>query len=392
MQTEPNSRRTTVVATMALALGSISCSDGGDPMTPRWAGTLDTISGVEIVMNPETPLLDAADRPEAREVWRTTDTGAEGYWASPNRIAVGHGLVYVLDPGAAYVYSVDRQTGEGVGTMGGEGDGPGELQRPFDIGVLGDRVLIGNSGGPRIDLFSSDGSYDRSLRIDFLPFGMEVTGDGRLMLTGLEQGSGITRLLDLDGKTTPYEAPDSSLVVAELDYDSCPRWGTGPSGLFRAYCRLLAFQQLSAVDGLTREVRVAGSPVRATDAELRYMEQQLREMVAETNLSAAEADRFINGRLEEARVKAVYAGIRGDPVTHRIYVLEQTPEVLGGGHASLNVFDRGGRYLARISFDSRWRDFRVVDDRVLALTEDPDLGIVSLVAYDLTWPDVRTAS
>lgn len=380
-------RRRLAVALLAPTLASTACSDAGTTSTAQWTGTRDTIAGVEIVTNPGTPLLGDGRRPEPREIWRATDTGAEGYWASPNRITVSDDRVYVLDRQVSNVYAVDAETGEDAGRIGGEGAGPGELQRPFGVDVVDEFLAVGNSGGPRIDLFALDGRYERSLRVDFLPFGMEVTRDGRLMLTGLEQGTGIVRLLDLDGTVTPYEPPDSSLVAVDIDYGRCQRWGAGPEGLLRAFCRRLAFQQLSATDGLLREVHADRPPVRATEDELDRMKRQLRQMVAEANLPAAQADRFVEERLEEARIKAVYAGIRGDPATGRIYVLEQTPAVLGGGPASLNVFDRQGRYLARIPFDLFWRDFRVLDDRVFALTEDLELGTRSLIAYDL---DVST--
>lgn len=92
---------------------------------------------------------------------------------------------------------------------------------------------------------------------------------------------------------------------------------------------------------------------------------------------------FIERMLERARVKAVYSAYRVDAATGYIYVLDQTPADLGDDVATLHVLDSAGRYLAKLSFDRRWRTFEVADDRIYALEVEPATGLTALVAYEI---------
>lgn len=243
MGTEPSSggiiggARLTVLANTVVV--AAACGRG-DSAAATWTGTRDTIAGVEVVRNPAGPPGDAEAR--LRQLWRAADTGPERIWEDPGHLALGNGRIYVLDARAHRVYVLDSATGEDLGSFGGKGGGPGELQRPFGIGVLDDRVVIGNGGGPRIDLFevSAAGAgdavpvvYDRSVRIDFLPFTLETLPDGRLWLTGFSGRGGLRRLLALDGTSEPYEPPDTSVLDPGLTFEDCAQWSATANRLVR---------------------------------------------------------------------------------------------------------------------------------------------------------------
>lgn len=383
-----------------VVVGTAACGEMGSGET-RWTGTWDTIAGTEVVRNPAEPLLvSATTDPDVavgagvsvRERWRAVDTGPEGLWADPTAVAVGGGRVFVLDGQANRVYALDAETGTDLGVIGREGEGPAELKRSFGVGVVEGRLLVGDVGVPGLEIFSLDGAHEASYRTtDFLPFGFDALFDGHVMLRGLAGGSEARRIanlaVDLDTDPQPFEPPDSSVVDSEIVFGDCPRWGAGTSGVLRVFCRRLAFQQLTTAGELVREVHVDRPPVLASGAELAAFERQVRQMVAQANLPADQAEAFVEERIEVARVKAVYDRIRADRTTGHVFVLEQNPANLGGGGpAVLHVLDADGRYLARLDFQSPWVDFQIDGRRLYALTEDPGTGLVHLAAYELVIP------
>lgn len=267
---------------------------------------------------------------------------------------LGDGRVVVGNGGASEVLVFDGG-GRLLGRLGGEGDGPGEYRSlAWVTATGGDTLLTYDSRLRRISILTGAGEIVGS-------FSPEPTGDAffpEFLGTFADgEGGGIERLVGPDGVVAPFEAPDTSVVEPELSFGACPRWGGGLAGLLRANCRHLAFQQLTPEGDLVREVSVDRPPVLATDAELDQFEKRLSEMVGKAQMPAAEADRFISNQLEIARVKAVFQTIRADPATGSVYVLEETPFVLGGGPATLHAFGPGGRYLATVPSTFHGRTF-----------------------------------
>jgi hypothetical protein len=384
-----NAARLIALATTAVA--TAACGQG-DAASPTWAGTLDTIAGVEVVRNPGAgPAADAEAK--LRPLWHATDTGPDGVWENPSRLAVGGGRVYVLDAQAHRVYVLDATSGDDLGSFGGEGGGPGELQRPFGIGVLGDRVVVGNNGGPRLDLFEvvaagaggGPVAYERSIRIDFLPFRLEPLPDGRLWLTGLEGREGVTWLLALDGTSEPFASPDTSVVDPEFSFEGCGDWSASADGLVRGCPKRFAFQELTLAGRVVREVTVDRPPVLASQAELDSLETTMRQSIGEVGMSATQEIQIIERMLERARVKAVYPVFRADTTTGHLYVLDETPAP-GHGTGTLQVFDAERRHVAFHTLTESWQTFEVSAGRVYALVKDPDTGLAALAAYEVVLP------
>lgn len=375
--------RAALVAALPMTVGAWGCD--APPEGTTWQGTRDTVGPVEVVRNPAAPLLEAS-AVAVHELWRTSGEASGELWERPSVVEIGDGRVYVLDAQAHRVHVLDAGTGEPLFAFGAEGDGPGEFRRPFGIEAVGDVIAVGDGAGPGVELFSPDGEYRRSLRLEFLPFLLEGLPDGRLWVTGLGAGTAITRTLRLDGETAPWGAPDTSLIDPGLVFDDCPRWGGDREGLVRGHCRRLAFQRLGAGGEPLGEVHTDRPPAMASPAELDTIERRMRRMVGRARMPPAEAERFVEERLEESRVKAVYVKARSDLETGLTFIQEQPPPILGGGTATLHAFTPDGRYLASLPFDRAWPDFAVRDGRVYALAEDPYTGLVELVAIRLELP------
>lgn len=377
----PAGRAAGVAVLLAAASTAVGCGDPG----VRWEGSRDTLGGVTVVRNPDTPLV-SADSVEVRVLWRQDGAGSDRPWERPRWLAASGDRVHVLDTQAHRVHVLDAPTGEQILEFGAEGDGPGEFRRPFGIEIVGDGIAVGNGAGPSVEIYGPDGRHHDRIRLGFLPMLLENLGEGRLWATGLGAGGPTTATLSPGEGTVPWETRDTSVVDPALAFEACPRWGSSRRGLLRAHCRRLAFQRTDGSGEVVAEVHVDRPPVLATEAELDSVEARVRRMTARAGMSAEEARSFVRQRVEEAEIEPVYARIRGDRATNRVYVQEQGPATLEPEPARLHVFAPEGRYLTEIAFDRPWVDFTVLDGRLYSLEEDPTTGLVTLVARRVTVP------
>jgi hypothetical protein len=108
---------------------------------------------------PEDPFAGPAWFTEGPEVRIGAVDDAEYSFSTVATMALGpDGYLYSLHRGEG---SARRWTmgGEPAGTVGREGDGPGEFQRPGRIGFFGDTLWIMDSYAYRVSLFELDGTY-----------------------------------------------------------------------------------------------------------------------------------------------------------------------------------------------------------------------------------------
>ncbi len=125
--------------------------------------------------------LPAEDRPLAadfEEVFRIGSFEGEE-WESFGEIAGtafdAAGNLYVFDRQAARITVVDSR-GRFVRTIGGPGEGPGELRMPFAFDAMRDgRVVVSDLGHRAYQLFGADGGFERMV-------GMGAEGGGVLRL------------------------------------------------------------------------------------------------------------------------------------------------------------------------------------------------------------------
>ncbi len=116
--------------------------------------------------------------PRFEELHRVGSLSGEDWeqFGSIRRVAFdGAGQLYVFDEQAQYIFVVGPG-GELRRTLGGPGEGPGELRIPAGLAVMRDgRVVILDIGYPGYHLFKADGEYERRV-------GLPVSGR-RMMQT-----------------------------------------------------------------------------------------------------------------------------------------------------------------------------------------------------------------
>jgi DNA-binding beta-propeller fold protein YncE len=134
------------------------------------------------------------------------------------------GRLYVADAYQGQVVVVDRGSGAIVSRIGAFGDQPGELRVPSDLLIDGaGRLVVANTDGARLDLFSLDGAPD----VDTV-----IPARARLSVAQLDRASPpglVDVVLSVPGYRAADAAPDSLRVggqpaalleVGEFDGDS----------------------------------------------------------------------------------------------------------------------------------------------------------------------------
>ncbi|MFD1786188.1 peptidyl-alpha-hydroxyglycine alpha-amidating lyase family protein [Sphingomonas floccifaciens] len=118
----------------------------------------------------------------------------------PADVAVApNGDIFVADGESANTRIVKfSKDGTFVKSWGTKGDGPGQLMTPHSITFdTQGRLLVGNRGNKRIEIFDRDGGYRGQIATGVTPYGLFVTRDGTLYVADGIKPVGSISVLDL---------------------------------------------------------------------------------------------------------------------------------------------------------------------------------------------------
>jgi Mg-chelatase subunit ChlD len=122
---------------------------------------------------------------------------AAGYLRRPDGVAAGDdGTVFVVDNVRAMVHVF--RNGAWIGAWGGPGSELGQLGDPHGIALLGDRVLVADTGNRRVQVFERDGRPVTTWDAVGTPWDVAVTGDEMVLVT--DQSGDQVIILDRDGR------------------------------------------------------------------------------------------------------------------------------------------------------------------------------------------------
>ena len=385
-------RRRVSPITVAMLIPALAACAAGDSGARTWAGTRDTVAGVEIVRNPAAPLLtDGAV--VAIDLWAVdgnVETADAPVWERPSAVRASGGSVYVFDRMAGRVYRYSATDGTLLNTMGRKGGGPGEVAEPIAFAVRAGEIVIAD-GAAEMEVFDSVGMHIRSIRPNGMVFDVFPLDPDRLLFH-LAQFTGASRwaILGPDGARRSLDPPDWT-TAAPQDVPDCIRDATGGPMILRAHCSMLRVQFIRDDGTPEREITVDRAPEYSTEAELEAFADQARRDLSRLGAPPEQVERAIRDLAEQRRVKQIFAGVRRDSGTGHTWVWEQRSEHFGGGPATLHLFDDTGVYLARVTFDRPWYDFDVAGYRIYALERDPETDLATLVAYRVPVPSVEIA-
>ncbi len=385
----------------ALPLALNGC--GPEPLEfPDWV--VPVAEGTRIVEHPAVPIEERAERIELVEDLVISERGEDPnyiFYRPRQVVADPSGRMFVLDAGNSRVQVFDPD-GEYIRTLGREGQGPGELSRPFGIAIAGDHLVVHDFSNGRFVVWSLEGEYIHDRRFE--------EGRGPSGLIGLESGL----LLGRDTVRQPSEESREFSLQRELAIFSqeaeivrrlqrFPRFkpvaiqrampGGGvmtvstsapsPATVFAStpdgdvYSGFTAEYQLFAFDesGTARwALRVPWERSPFTQADIDETVADLREAIEDVDVSEIEwPERY--PAIEDLEVDG-----RG-----RLYVFPQF-KAEDGDERPVDVYSRDGEHLFSGWIPRKLWDF-ALDDFVYGRSTDEETGEVRVVRYRLIWPD-----
>jgi hypothetical protein len=147
-----------VVVVTLTAFLAVSCVKDKSP----WRGTIEEVNGVTIVRNPEKPVYEGSLFATEEEL-SIGDKEAGGTYAFSDishLTADDQGRIYALDRKESHVKVFDAE-GRYVRTIGRPGQGPGDLNEPIFVYFLRNELLV--TQYERLSFFSPDGDLLRTV-------------------------------------------------------------------------------------------------------------------------------------------------------------------------------------------------------------------------------------
>lgn len=145
------------VVTVAAFLAAFCAKDKNS-----WRGTVEEVNGVTIVRNPEEPVYEGSLFATEEELSIGDEEGSDTYAFSDisHLTADDRGRIYALDRKESHVKVFDAE-GRYLRTIGRPGQGPGDLNEPIFVYFLRNELLI--TQYERLSFFSPDGDLLRTV-------------------------------------------------------------------------------------------------------------------------------------------------------------------------------------------------------------------------------------
>ena len=150
------------IVVLALTLGSARSEA---PQGPTWQGKMEKKEGLTIASNPKSSLfrLDALSLKEDLSIG-TAQGGKDYTFFHAASIEVDDGgNIYVMDQGDACI-KVYAENGKYLRSIGRKGQGPGELQNPNTIHLIGNNRLVFEDFYRGLNIFTREGKF-----LNFMP-------------------------------------------------------------------------------------------------------------------------------------------------------------------------------------------------------------------------------
>ena len=148
----------------------------------EWKGRIETENGVKVVKNPSDPLYGEIKLKIEEDLVLGSEKDENYLFYRVWDIAVNdRGDIYVLDSGKYRIQKYDKD-GRFLQTIGRQGQGPGEFERPVGL-YLDKKGNINVLGYPKIYLFNHKGEFIKTLITSFFVTNIVPDGEGNLIAT-----------------------------------------------------------------------------------------------------------------------------------------------------------------------------------------------------------------
>ncbi len=229
-QPPTNRRLSAILLCLVVQLAESGCSEAPGRPNFSWQGEMTVAGSTWITTNSSNPLV-ASDELDVSEIWQFADD--LDAWEQPHRLVVANERAYVLDVMARRVHVV-TPSGDRAPSIGKPGRGPGELERPFGVAVVGDLLAVGDGAKGALEVFHrSNGHYVQTIRTSKVR-GLDIFAHrGGVAVLGLGR-----EWYALDGSSSRAFATPASwrLPVPTDDPTTCGRIRPNADLIFRWSC------------------------------------------------------------------------------------------------------------------------------------------------------------
>ena len=367
---------------VSFALLSLGCQT--DHAVAAWHGTAELRDSVWVVTNPDAPVFDST------QVRLTPEWDVELLpdsivgWESPGNVRLLHGVAYVLDLPAHRVAAFDT-LGRRIVVFGREGAGPGEMNAPTDLFVIGDAIGVGDGRLGRAMLYDKSGHYLRSLPIPQMSSVLPA-GDSTILVQYFQPGEAGWRLVNGDSAREIGPLSQRGVPYAQRDA-GCMGDGTKRLILLAATCNRPSVMFFSPSMQLARVVSIDRPEQHATDEQIEQLKAFMEEKLSKTPMAPDARAGMVEMVLKENTVRKDVHGIAADSAGGLVALWSQIGTEYGGGNAWLDVLSLSGVYLARFALPRSLKAFDLDDGRLVTLAEDSLTGTVTLRSARIQLPD-----
>jgi hypothetical protein len=175
--------------TLTLVLALAGCGTRPEPEFGDWV--LPVPEGVPIKEYARIPLEDrseiAFELVEDLVIGGDPDDPNTAFYRPSAIVAAENGNIFVVERGGKRV-QMFAPDGEFLATLGKEGQGPGEFQQPTDATIAGEHLVVVDSQGRRVSVWTDEGKHvaDHALPITSMPTRLVGLPDGRLVAVSME--------------------------------------------------------------------------------------------------------------------------------------------------------------------------------------------------------------
>jgi hypothetical protein len=315
-----------------------------------------------------------------------------------------YGYVYICDYRANNI-KILNSSGSFIKTIGKEGQGPGEFNRPYDIAVTDERLIIWDMGNRRLDALTKDGEFIKSVPISIydgwpqmmraLPNGDIVIASEKLSLGQLDKPQDYFIDIyspDLEKKKRIYtqQIRRNKYVIREeratnMPIPFSPRvyWDVSPTGdIVIGYSKNYEIELFSIEGEKISSFNHAYTPEKITN------EDKKRFFASIGSFSGGErkqgADDFIVKNTEFPKYKPAFQQIKVDSEGN-ILVMGYRKNRNEEGHF-FDAFDSQGNFLGNVQITSEigFPYYSVIRNRIFWRQKTDEKGLIKIIKYRIS--------
>jgi hypothetical protein len=153
-----------ILSFVLLVSASIIFASYGE-QNPQWKGTIEEEDGVKVIKNPNEPLYGEIEfeLEEDLSIGNEEDENYVFYRASLGEVD-SDGNILVLDRGNFRVQKFDKD-GKFVQSIGRQGQGPGEFERPSTLYLDSDNNIYVEDSGGKVHIFFKGGEFKNAITL-----------------------------------------------------------------------------------------------------------------------------------------------------------------------------------------------------------------------------------